>query len=111
MFNVCNISANEVLLNWFSLHFKRVVIFEDQYLVYKGQVPNIAVLVIEGELEVYQKSKTTMRITEPTLVAVKELFLSEEINVDICLKSGSKVIFINRNLVLRKRLKEIYKNS
>lgn len=76
--------------NWPPREFTR-----DFCISYQNQVPNVAILLISGEVEIIQGSKIT-KVKFPALFAIKELLERQTLDYSIHVTAGSIACLIDR---------------
>ncbi|MGE3610255.1 MAG: hypothetical protein AB7I27_11750 [Bacteriovoracaceae bacterium] len=79
---------------------------KDCDLVYENHVPNTAVALVEGEVEITKKSKAFEKITENCLIGLHHLMHHEPAIYGCRIKKDTKVLLIGKS-----ELKDELKNK
>ena len=77
-----------------------LVITSDFDLVYEKQVPNVAIALLEGDIELTKNSKCIEKISNSCLLGVHHLLNLEPVKFGCRVKKNAKVIFLGRFEIL-----------
>lgn len=75
-----------------------VLVFNRDFdLVYEKQIPNTVIALIEGEIQLTKKSKTSEKITEACLLGLYNLLNHHPVKFGCRVKSDSKVVLLGKS--------------
>jgi len=69
----------------------------DTDLVYENQIPNTGVVLVDGELNLFKRSKILEKINSSVALGVYQLVNDEPVKIGIKVKSPSEVILLNKS--------------
>lgn len=97
-------------VNYFT-HFSHVRLYSSQtQLIYAGQVPTAAYLLVEGKIILKDAQKRTIRVCEKhSLIGFPELYNKIPYKYTVEIENGSKVIILDKSTMLEIS-KHYYKN-
>ncbi len=90
-------------INKFKEIFKELptkVFNRDSVIVYKGQVPNVALVLVEGAVFVENEEFFIKDKREALLVGVKELLDKSIMSFGVTVLEGAKVVILDRETAL-----------
>lgn len=99
MKNCKKLDLNSETIKGLRNHFEEKMFQVDQELVYRGHIPSIGLLLLEG-LVVAKNTRSTHKYDEGSLIGISELLKGEPSKYTIKIKSGSKVILFDRTGLL-----------
>lgn len=69
-------------------------------LVYEKQIPNAGIALIDGEIELFKKSKVLQSVPPGSLLGVQQLLNQEPVQVGCKIKKDSKIILLGKSEIL-----------
>lgn len=101
MYSIIDSKSDENLLGRMMKEFSLALLERDFNLVYKNQVPNVAVLVEDGAITFGNGAEWSHKVTRPALVGLQEVLSLSQSPVDVTLKAGSKISLLSRISLLK----------
>lgn len=77
-----------------------LVVSNDFDFVYEKQVPNVAIALLEGDIELTKNSKSIEKISEACLLGVHNLLNLEPVKFGCRVKKNAKIIYLGRFEIL-----------
>lgn len=86
-------------------NFELFIFGNDFNLVYQNQVPTMAFLLIEGQINLYKRKKKVGQIEPGTLIGMPELLSNHTIGFDCFVLKNSICILISKSALLENKRK------
>lgn len=97
--NLTTLTANEV--EQLMKSRETISVHADTEIVYEKQVPNAGLILVQGEIEFFKRSKNQGNMTSSCIIGMNEVLHEIPVKMGCKVKKDSQIILLGKSEILR----------